>query len=313
MKKSRKNSRDKYPVVFFVFRRPDTTILVLKEIIKSKPHKLYIFADGPRNDSDIYMVKKTRRSIDNLLLKSKINVIKRYRKKNYGLKKSILSGLDEVFMNEKAAMILEDDCLPSPYFFDFCNFALNEYCDDSKINTICGTNVGIENKQSKNLIVSKYFLPWGWALWKRSWLEYKKVEEEDLKAILSKKSKKILAWYLMQVYNLSKEEKVKAWSYRMVIMQIVKEKLSLYPLYNTVSNIGFGEHSSNTLIKTVGSNFEIDKRVKNLINKNTNYQEMKKYDNFIAYNLYLTPISFCGLILRKYFPYLIKYIYRRWN
>jgi hypothetical protein len=313
MKKSSKNIRNKYPVVFFVFRRPDTTLRVLKEIIKSKPYKLYIFADGPRDESDFFMVNRTRKCIDDLLSKSKINIIKIYRKKNYGLKKSILGGLNEVFIHENAAIILEDDCFPSLNFFDFCNFALNKYYNSTEINTVCGTNVGVGNKKNKNLIVSKYFLPWGWALWKRSWLEYKNVREEDLKAILSKKNNKILAWYLMQVYNLSKEEKVKAWSYRMVIMQIVNEKLSLYPSYNTVSNIGFGGRSSNTLVKTVGSNFEIDKKVKKIINKNATYRKMKKYDNFIAYNLYLTPISFCGLILRKYFPYLVKYIYRKWN
>jgi len=302
---------NKFPVVFFIFRRPETTKKVLSEIIKSKPSKLYIFADGPRNTQDIPMVDMTRKIVDGLLKNTDINVTKRYRNVNFGLKESIIKGLDEVFAHESAAIILEDDCLPSIYFFNFCNTALSIYMNEEKINTVCGTNINVK-VGSRKFILSKYFLPWGWALWKRSWSSYKEITEKQLGSIIQKKNiDSILAWYLTQVYDLSKKGGVKAWSYRMVIMQIVKNKFSLYPPVNTVSNIGFGDFSSNTLIKTKGSNLKISNDSERLPGIIPSYQYSPSYDNQIAHRLYLTPISFCGLILRKYFPAVIKYLYRK--
>lgn len=310
--KNKLHKINKFPVVFFVFRRPETTMKVLSEIVRSKPSKLYIFADGPRDSQDFPIVDKTRNMIDTMLKNENINVIKKYRKTNFGLRKNIIESLDEVFLQEDAAIILEDDCLPSSRFFDFCNTSLNNYEDDKKINTVCGTNIDAENDRVAKCISSKYFLPWGWALWKRSWLEYKKITEKELGSIIQKKNiSRILAWYLMQVYDLSKKGGVKAWSYRMVIMQIVKDKFSLYPPYNTVSNIGFGDRSSNTLIKTTGSNLKITTHSKKISDDIFPYRYSQGYDNEIAYKLYVTPISICGLFLRKYFPSVIKYLYRK--
>lgn len=307
MKKSKK-----YPVVFFAFRRPDTTEKVLKEIIKSNPPRLYIFADGLRNTNDTLNVKKTRAAITGLLRKERIEVIRRFRKTNFGLKRNIIEGLDEVFLHEDAAVVLEDDCLPSGQFFDFCNIALDCYSDDYKINTICGTNISSRNMETNGYLVSKYFLPWGWALWKRSWRDYKGISEEELASISQKKGfNKILAWYLSEAYKLSKKGMIGAWSYKMIILQIVKEKFSLFPQYNTVSNIGFGGSSSNTLFKTAGANLKINRESNKLTDNTLSYWNDRDYDRQIAYKLYLTPVSICGLILRKYFPALIKYLYRR--
>ena len=302
---------NKFPVVFFVFRRPETAKKVLSEIIKSKPTKLYIFGDGPRNSEDLPMIVKTREVVDTMLRKENINVIKTYRKTNFGLRKNIIESLDEVFLHEDAAIILEDDCLPSTAFFDFCNTALNSYKNEEKINTVCGTNIDAK-VGGRKFILSKYFLPWGWALWKRSWLEYKKINETELGLILQNKSiGRILSWYLLQVYNLSKIGRVSAWSYRMVIMQIVRDKFSLYPPCNTVSNIGFGDRSSNTAIITMGSNLKIGIQPKESTYETIPYQYSQDYDDQIAHKLYVTPISVCGLILRKYFPDVIKYLYRK--
>ena len=42
-----------------------------------------------------------------------------YSKKNLGLKKRIISGLNEVFKENKNAIVLEEDCLPHEDFFFF--------------------------------------------------------------------------------------------------------------------------------------------------------------------------------------------------
>ncbi len=42
----------KSPVLFLIFNRPDTTQLVFEQIRKGKPNKLYIAADGARDDRE---------------------------------------------------------------------------------------------------------------------------------------------------------------------------------------------------------------------------------------------------------------------
>lgn len=56
------------PILFLVFNRPDCTRLVLNEIKKIKPQKLYIAADGPRenNLSDILICLEAKKNIDRL-------------------------------------------------------------------------------------------------------------------------------------------------------------------------------------------------------------------------------------------------------
>ena len=38
------------PVIFFIFRRPDLTAKVFEAIRKAQPTKLFVIADGPRNE-----------------------------------------------------------------------------------------------------------------------------------------------------------------------------------------------------------------------------------------------------------------------
>ena len=40
----------KTPVVFIIFNRPETTEKVFQEIAKAKPQRLFVIADGPRED-----------------------------------------------------------------------------------------------------------------------------------------------------------------------------------------------------------------------------------------------------------------------
>lgn len=309
MKKDSSKTK-RYPVAFFVFRRPDTTARVLEEIIKSNPPKLYIFADGARNIDDEAMVGKTRAVVDKLLENKQIVVVKKYRESNVGLKRSMIEGLDEVFLREDAVIVLEDDCLPSPQFFNFCNICLNKYENDTKINTICGTNILLDSKNPKECIASKYFIPWGWALWKRSWEDYKGVSVKEIYSVVEKSGlNKLVKRYFLEVFKLSEMGVIKSWSYKMVIMQLVKEKFSLVPPSNLISNIGFGENSSNTFFRISVSNLRIDKETSRQINNISSYRSDKGYDNKVVYRHYLTPVSVGGLIMRKYFPWLMKFLY----
>ncbi len=52
----------------------------------------------------------------------------------------MISGLDWVFSQVESAIILEDDCLPQPSFFTFCEKMLARYSGDSRIGMVRGNN-----------------------------------------------------------------------------------------------------------------------------------------------------------------------------
>jgi len=65
-------------------------------------------------------------------------VIKNYSDINLGCAKRVSSGIDWVFNHVEEAIILEDDCLPHPTFFPFCEELLEKYRYDTRVSSISG-------------------------------------------------------------------------------------------------------------------------------------------------------------------------------
>lgn len=297
-----------FPVVLFVYKRPKETETVLKKIIAHNSGFLYIYADGSKNGNDARGVEKTRKIVNKLALNNdKIRIV--YRDKNYGLKSNIVNGISEVLLKHKAAIILEDDCVPSLEFFKFCNWALNKYRNDKEIFTVCGTK--LPHKKSNGMVLrSKYFLPWGWALWRRTWKKYQnKCNNQQAQNFKLKEIPVTLRWYLEEVEKLVDNNKINTWDYKMIITQIINSKYSIVPNINLVKNIGFGSQSSNTIAGNIVNSLEIgEKDIRIGIDDNIKYSN--DYDNLIVRSIFLTPVSVGGLLVRKYMPGLLKIVYK---
>lgn len=120
------NYQLKTPVAFVIFNRPDTTKKVFAEIAKARPPKLLVIADGPRADhlDDAEKCTTARAIIDRV--DWDCEVLTNYSDINMGCKRRVSSGLDWVFDIVEEAIILEDDCLPHPTFFRFCEELLED-------------------------------------------------------------------------------------------------------------------------------------------------------------------------------------------
>jgi hypothetical protein len=80
------------------------------------------------------------------------------------------SGLDWVFEHCQEAIAIEDDCLPHPDFFRYCEELLQRYRNEPRVMQICGTNVQPSHSQDKySYYFSRYNHAWGWATWRRAW------------------------------------------------------------------------------------------------------------------------------------------------
>ena len=136
------------PIVFLIFNRPETTQQVFDAIRQAQPQTLLVVADGPRNDrpEDVDNCRATRAILEQV--DWDCEVLTNYSDLNLGCRKRISSGLTWAFEQVEEAIILEDDCLPDPSFFQYCQELLDYYRQDDRIMTISGDNFQLGNNQT---------------------------------------------------------------------------------------------------------------------------------------------------------------------
>lgn len=246
-------------VLFLVFNRPDTTLRVFEAIRTEKPMRLYVASDGPRpdrlgEDKIVNFVRQLATAID-----WPCELKTYFRSSNVGCKEAVASAIDWFFVHESEGIILEDDCLPHPDFFNFCSELLERYRHDQRVGAICGTNLYNLNKKNKttNDVESYYFSKgasvWGWATWRRVWNEY------DSKIITWKSLRKSKAfqsnfnhrkWKLLsKSFNSVFEGKVDTWDYQFGHLLLSTNRLCATSNINLIENIGFDENATHTKSK----------------------------------------------------------------
>jgi hypothetical protein len=237
-------------VAFLIFNRPECTQRVFEAIRQAKPPILLVIADGPRTPDEAKECEKVRAIIDGV--DWPCNILKNYSDRNMGCKDRVASGLDWVFSNVERAIILEDDCLPHPSFFQYCEDLLEQYKDDERIMTICGANrLGKWKEQQQSYHFSYYGGCWGWASWKRAWSHYdvevKLWSSPEVRArikdlIGDQRRHSIQAKRFESAYS----GKVNTWDIQWFFTRISQSGLSIVPSVNLISNIGFGAGATHT-------------------------------------------------------------------
>jgi hypothetical protein len=240
------------PVAFIIFNRPDTTAAVFAEIARAKPPKLLVIADGARSDrsGEAEKCAATRRIIEGV--NWDCEVIVNYSNKNLGCKNRVASGLDWVFEQVPEAIILEDDCLPDPSFFRFCEELLERYREDERISMISGANFQFGRKNSEyDYYFSRYNHIWGWASWRRVWQHYSREariwpEFRDIGFIESVIKSKDERRFWTKAFQSVYDGKIDTWDYQLVLALWGQGMVSVIPSVNLISNIGFGADATHT-------------------------------------------------------------------
>ena len=105
-------------VVFLIYNRADLTARSFAKIREAKPSRLFIVADGPKDDGERVKCLDARAVCEDI--DWPCSVSRNYSDINLGCRDRVSSGLDWVFSQVEDAIILEDDCVPEPSFFRFC-------------------------------------------------------------------------------------------------------------------------------------------------------------------------------------------------
>ena len=176
-------------------------------------------------------------------------VLKNYADSNLGPKRRFSSGLDWVFNQVEEAIILEDDCLPHPSFFRFCEELLERYRHDERVAVIYGTNF-LHRWGPYSYFFSRYPQGWGYATWRRFWKHYDveikkwpKLRENDwLEEILGGKGP--IYHYWKKVFDATYQGITNTWDYQVVFAVWIQKALAVIPCVNLISNIGWSNDPS---------------------------------------------------------------------
>jgi hypothetical protein len=116
----------KTPVLLVAHRRPRETERVANAIVSANAKQVYVATDGPRQG-----VPSEAEQCASVYLTSN---------ENLGARERIPSAIEWAFDEMEQLLVLEDDYLPDPTFFRFCEELLNRYRSEPKVTTISGTN-----------------------------------------------------------------------------------------------------------------------------------------------------------------------------
>lgn len=285
--------KNETPILFLIFNRPVTAKRVFDSIRHAKPPKLYIASDGARDTKagESNVVRELREYIINNV-DWKCEVITLFRNKNLGCKLAVSGAIDWFFEQEEMGIILEDDCLPSLSFFQFCQETLKKYKLDTRISGISGTNFKstLNLNNIDNYFFSEIIYMWGWATWRRSWKLNKKfllyheelINNNQIDNVVSNKSANLM--WMTESYKAIKGD-IDTWDYQWLFANICDHKLAIYPSENLILNIGFEENATHT--KHIREELIVSNNELNFPLSHPNFVIRNyKYDQFFYSNIY---------------------------
>ena len=238
------------PIVFIIYNRPASTSIVFNRIAQRRPSKYFIVADGPRDNNDGIKCHQARNIATNVNWDCDVHYL--FSDINLGCRKRVSTGLNSVFEIVEEAIILEDDTVPDFSFFEYSDVLLTRYRTENVIKMIGGSNPLVKDRRNEvSYKYSKYALIWGWATWKRAWLEYD-VNMEDWPLFRDSNSfdslhqpaeRMFWVYYFNKVYN-----GYDTWAYQWMHSIWANKGKTVLPTNNLITNIGFGSDATHTTI-----------------------------------------------------------------
>jgi len=240
------------PVALITFNRPEHTARVLDAVAAARPETLYFFADGPRPDrpDDIPKCEAVRALVERIDWECDLRT--NFSDRNLGCKYGPIAAIDWIFETAGEAIILEDDCLPHPSFFTYCDEMLDRYRADERVMMLSGYNYFGSSNTEYSYEFSLLGSTWGWATWRRAWRlndpELKNwTEGVDIRLIENLFPDPVHSRFWMDIFDRIMCGRLPdAWDYQWMFSCWMNSGYRIVPSVNLISNIGFGENATHT-------------------------------------------------------------------
>lgn len=241
------------PIALFVYNRLEHTKQVVETLLRNnlaQESKLFIFSDGPKNVAAASAVEAVREYVKAISGFAEVVIIER--NENYGLAKSIISGVGEILAAHDRVIVLEDDLVTSPHFLQYMNDGLDLYKDVHRVASVHGYVYPVEESLPETFFIRGADC-WGWATWKRAWDVFEPNGNKLLHALEAQKLTEVFDMQGAYPYTTMLKSQIKGFNHSWAILwhasAFLRDLLTLYPGQSLVRNIGFdksGTHVGTT-------------------------------------------------------------------
>ena len=289
------------PILFLIFNRLDTTKQVFEIIRQVKPSRLYLASDGPRDskEGETEKVNIVREHVINSI-DWNCDVKTLFRDKNLGCGIAVSDAITWFFKNEEMGVILEDDCLPSLSFFSFCEELLIKYKDNERIFHIAGNNSLTLTSIPCSYFFTRIMHCWGWASWRRAWINFNYnisnlndfIKQKKINTIFKRN---VDREHWVDIFKNIENPKNDIWDYQWCYSIYNNNGICIIPYKNLITNIGIGTEETHPC--PIPKDFEFQERFDIL--EIIHPEEIiinNKLTNLINKNIYNIKFSFLRII-----------------
>lgn len=242
------------PLALFVYNRLEHTKRTVEALMnnpEAKETELFIFSDGPKDETEIGNVNTVREYVEQIENFSVFRRVKVFcQEKNQGLETSVIKGVSEIINRFGKIIVLEDDIITSPDFLLFMNKALDAYQNDPKVWSISAYSLDTKRVRScKDDVLWTYRGEcWGWASWADRW---NKVDWEVKDYPIFVKNRKMQRQFnrggrdMTGLLKKQMENKISSWAIRWCYQQFKEEMITVFPRHPKAYNAGLDGSGTN--------------------------------------------------------------------
>ena len=247
------------PVALFTYNRPEHTAATLEALARNTlaaQSDLFIFSDGPKDESGVAAVEAVRKLVRNVTGFSSVTVIERA--ENMGLARSVIAGVTKLLDHRESVIVLEDDLVTSRLFLSYMNNALVHYRDDLSAFSVTGHTfpakyLHIPPDYAFDTYAGYRCSSWSWGTWRDRWrrvdwqMSYFPVFCKDLQG---QEEFNRGGSDMATLLRMQHEGKIDSWAIRFCYAHHANNMRCIYPTITLVRNIGLdnsGTHSKPEL------------------------------------------------------------------
>lgn len=238
------------PVLLIIFNRPEKVQRVIEALRLVKPPIIMIAGDGPRFEEERALCEAARACI--AAIDWPCSIVQDYAEHNLGCGVRVHTAVSWALGIYERVIVLEDDCIPHPSFFEFCEALLEYYAQDERVMHISGNNFrGGEAAGGAAYYFSKYMHAWGWATWRRAWRHF----DWSIRAWPEAHSMGLIeVWFdsaterafWTDIFDKVWKGAPDIWDYQWNFACWSQNGLAVLPRVNLVANIGSGPDATHT-------------------------------------------------------------------